>query len=430
MVENIFPYELPKNWQWSTLGDVARIFTGNSINEKIKHEKYFGKTDGLTYIATKDVGFDNQINYDTNIKIPESENFKVAPKDTALLCIEGGSAGKKMGFTNQPVCFVNKLCAFVSDDIYSKLIYFFMQTEIFLNQFNAKKHGLIGGVSIKNLAEIFIPLPPLDEQKRIVAIIESLFSKLDAAKSIVQKILDGYELRRAAILHKAFTGDLTKNFRADNGLTLDDWQEKKLGEVCQINPPKISTQNLSDDLDVSFFPMASLSEVEGKITKPQIKKLGEVKRGYTNFSEGDVVFAKITPCMENGKSAVIEKLVNDVGFGTTEFFVLRCSESLLNKFLYHLIRGKKFRDETKAVMAGAVGQLRVPKSFLTNYEINLPPLAEQKEIVRVLDSLLDKEHRTKEIAEKILSEIDLLKRTILARAFRGKFGIKATVKKI
>ena len=76
-----------------------------------------------------------------------------------------------------------------------------------------------------------IPLPPLDEQKRIVAVIESLFEKLDAAKSIVQKFLDGYELRRAAILHKAFIGELTQNFRAGSGLTLDDWQEKKLGDV-------------------------------------------------------------------------------------------------------------------------------------------------------------------------------------------------------
>ena len=162
--------------------NVAKIFTGNSINEKIKQEKYFGKTDGLTYIATKNVGFDNKIDYDTKIKIPESENFKVAPKNTTLLCIEGGSAGKKIGFTNQPVCFVNKLCAFVGNETNSKLIYFFMQTDFFLNQFNAKKHGLIGGVSIKDLSEIIFPLPPLDEQKKIVERIERLFSKLDSAK--------------------------------------------------------------------------------------------------------------------------------------------------------------------------------------------------------------------------------------------------------
>ncbi len=273
MVENIFPYELPENWQWSTLGDVARIFTGNSINEKIKHEKYFGKTDGMTYIATKDVGFDNVINYDTNIKIPESENFKVAPKDTTLLCIEGGSAGKKIGFTNQPVCFVNKLCAFVSDEIYSKLIYFFMQTEIFLNQFNAKKHGLIGGVSIKNLAEILIPLPPLDEQKRIVAIIERLFSKLDAAKSIVQKVLDGYELRRAAILHKAFTGELTKNFRAEHGLTLDDWQQKTLGDVLELSTQKINSFNEN----LKYVGLENIEKDGGKINFQSAKDVKSTK---------------------------------------------------------------------------------------------------------------------------------------------------------
>ena len=364
-------------------------------------------------------GLIKKINYDTKIKIPESENFKIAPKNTTLLCIEGGNAGKKIGFTNQPVCFVNKLCAFVGNEINSKLIYFFMQTDFFLNQINAKKHGLIGGVSVKDLSEIIFPLPPIGEQKKIVERIESLFSKLDSAKSIVQKILDGYELRRTAILHKAFTGELSKNFRAENNLSLDEWQEKTLDEVCKINPPKISTANLSDDLEVSFFPMTSLSETEGKITNPQIKFLGEVKSGYTNFSEGDVVFAKITPCMENGKSVVIEKLVNDIGYGTTEFFVLRCNKEIFNKFLYHLVRSKKFRTEAKEVMAGAVGQQRVPKKFLSDYKISLPSLAEQKEIVRVFDSLLDKEQRTKELAEKILSDIDLLKKSVLARAFRG-----------
>ena len=97
------------------------------------------------------------------------------------------------------------------------------------------------------IKKFLLPLPPLDEQKRIVAIIESLFSKLDESKSIVQKILDGYELRRAAFLHKAFTGDLTKNFRAEHGLTLDDWQEKKLGDIQKVNmaiPQKLCIINL------------------------------------------------------------------------------------------------------------------------------------------------------------------------------------------
>lgn len=85
------PYPLPDDWQWVTMKDIATLFTGNSINEKIKVEKYFGRTDGLIYIATKDIGFDNQIDYATNIRIPASDNFKIAPTNTPLLCIEGGS---------------------------------------------------------------------------------------------------------------------------------------------------------------------------------------------------------------------------------------------------------------------------------------------------------------------------------------------------
>ena len=115
------PYPLPDGWQWCRLGDIAKLFTGNSINEKIKAEKYYGRTDGLIYIATKDIGFDNQIDYATTIRIPASDNFKIAPANTPLLCIEGGSAGRKLGFTNQPVCFVNKLCAFVASGMNPKL---------------------------------------------------------------------------------------------------------------------------------------------------------------------------------------------------------------------------------------------------------------------------------------------------------------------
>ena len=408
MAENIFPYELPTNWQWSTLGDVARIFTGNSINEKIKHEKYFGKKDGLTYIATKDVGFDNRINYDTNIKIPESENFKVAPKCTTLLCIEGGSAGKKIGFTNQPVCFVNKLCAFVSDDIYSKLIYFFMQTAFFLNQFNAKKHGLIGGVSIKNLAEILIPLPPIDEQKRIVAIIESLFEKLDEAKSIVQKILDGYELRRAAILHKAFTGELTKNFRSENNLTLDDWQEKKLGDVLNLSKKK--TDSFNENL--KYVGLENIEKDSGKINFQSAKN---VKSTKNFFHSGDLLYGKLRPYLNK------HGIPNFDGVCSTDILVLNANEFSTNEFINYFFSLPTFVEYAVSNSKG-INLPRVSSKIILNAEINLPPLDEQKEIVRVLDSLLDKEQQTKEIAEKILSEIDLLKRTILARAFRGKLG--------
>ena len=413
------PYPLPNDWQWVKMKDIATLFTGNSINEKIKTEKYLDKADGLIYIATKDIGFDNQINYATNIRIPASDNFKIAPANTPLLCIEGGSAGRKLGFTNQPVCFVNKLCAFVSNKANPKLIYYFLQTQDFAEQFTAMKHGLIGGVSIKNLMAVNFPLPPLDEQQRIVALLDELFADLDEAKALVQAVVDGSELQCAAILHKAFTGELSQLWRDEHDTTLDSWQQVQLGDVCQINPPKISTRNLSDNLKVSFVPMVAVSDVRGEITVPQRKTLCEVKSGFTNFAEGDVLFAKITPCMENGKAALVDELVNHIGYGSTEFFVLRCGEKILNRFVYHLVRWQIFRNKAKSVMTGAVGQQRVPKRFLTSYQLNLPPLEEQKEIVRLLDDLLDREQRTKEIAGKILERVELLKKSVSTRVFHG-----------
>lgn len=412
---------LPDNWRLTTLGEVAKIFTGNSINEKIKSEKYAGKTDGIVYVSTKDIGFDGKINYDTNVKIPEYEGFKIAPSNTSLLCIEGGSSGRKIGFTNQRVCFVNKLCAFITNEINSKVMYYFLQTPDFIAQFNSRKHGLIGGVTVSDLSKVQIPLPPLPEQKRIVARLDGLFAKLDAAREILQAILAGGELRRSAILHRAFTGELTESWREENGLSLSAWQECKLGEICRINPPKISS-SLPDTSDVSFIPMTAVSEIHGAITKPQIRQLSEVKQGFTNFTEGDVIFAKITPCMENGKSAVVGELVNGMGFGSTEFYVIRCGGNVVNKFVYHLVRSKKFRTEAKSVMAGAVGQQRVPKSFLENYRLNLPPLSEQEEIARIVGGLLAKETAAMAVVENALAEIATLKRTILTRAFRGELG--------
>ena len=126
--------------------------------------------------------------------------------------------------------------------------------------------------------------------------------------------------------------------------------------------------------------------------------------------------------MENGKSAIIGKLVNNIGYGTTEFYVLRCSNLLNNRYLHYILRDTIFRKKAKSVMTGSVGQQRVPKSFLENYQIPLPPLSEQKEIVRILDTLLAKSDKAKELAENSLENIETLKKTILAKAFRGLLG--------
>jgi type I restriction enzyme S subunit len=121
MVSVVEPYELPEGWKWDLAKNLAEIYTGNSINEKVKQEKYLGQTEGLNFIATKDIDFDGTIKYENGVKINDHEKFKIAPKNTPLLCIEGGSAGRKLGFSVEDVCFGNKLCAFVCKNINPKL---------------------------------------------------------------------------------------------------------------------------------------------------------------------------------------------------------------------------------------------------------------------------------------------------------------------
>lgn len=267
-----------------------------------------------------------------------------------------------------------------------------------------------------------IPLPPLSEQQRIVERIEELLAKLDEAKERLQEVADSFAVRKAAILHKAFTGELTKQWRLENGVSDESWEDKLLGDVCTVNPKKIDAKNLDDNLEVSFVPMAAVSDVLGEIVNHEVKNLQDVRTGFTNFSKGDVIFAKITPCMENGKSAIVGPLVNDIGYGSTEFYVLRCKEELNNKYLYHMVRNTTFRAEAKAVMTGVVGQQRVPKTFLQEYQLLLPTLSEQHEIVRLIDDLLARERAAQQAAEQALASIDLMKKSILARAFRGELG--------
>lgn len=397
--------------QIKQLGDVAEYINGRAF-KPIEWEK-----EGLPIIRIQNLTNSNNIVNRTT----KSYEEKYFIKNGDLLFAWSASLGAYIwnggdAWLNQHIFKI-----IPNADISKKYLYYFLLQVI--DELYSKTHGSgMVHITLKPFKSTPIPVPSLDVQKRIVESIESLFAKLDEGKENLQNVLDGFETRKAAILHKAFTGELTANWRKQHGVSMDSWEEKRLGKVCKINPSKINTKNLSDDLEVSFFPMASLSEITGEIVGPEIRTLGKVKNGFTNFSEGDVVFAKITPCMENGKSAIIGKLINDIGYGTTEFYVLRCGEELSNKYLHHIVRSKKFRDEAKQNMTGAVGQQRVPKKYMEDYTLNLPTFSEQTEIVRIIDDLLAKEQQAKELAENALAKIDLIKKAILARAFSGELG--------
>ena len=158
----------------------------------------------------------------------------------------------------------------------------------------------------------------------------------------------------------------------------------KLCEVCDVNPRLPRTHGLLDDDEVSFVPMAAVSEVSGSIESASVRRFADVKKGYTSFADGDVLFAKITPCMENGKAALAHGLAGGRGFGPTEFHVLRGGESVLPEWLYYFVRRESFRREAKRTFTGTAGQQRVPAAFLENAAIPVPSLTEQRRTIDLL----------------------------------------------
>ena len=163
--------------------------------------------------------------------------------------------------------------------------------------------------------------------------------------------------------------------------------KKKLGECAIIYSKKSSDKRLHDELEVSFIPMMAVGE-NGQINVSEIKKFADVKNGFTYFSEGDVLFAKITPCMENGKGAIASNLCNGIGFGSTEFHVIRPIENITtSEWIYVLTTLQKFRLSAEANMTGSAGQKRVPASFLQDYSFYLPPIELQKQFSRVFKHL-------------------------------------------
>lgn len=419
------PYEVPENWVWVRLGSLAdvkggkRLPKGTTFSENITKHPYIRVTDfnaigvsleGLKYID-EDV-YEKISRYTiSSDDIYVSIAGSIGKVGIIPSCIDGANLTENAAkITNIKGINQKYLCLFLK----SEFAQYQMQSATIATT-QAK-------LALFRIESLTFPLPPLSEQQRIVERIEELFAKLDEAKERLHEVADSFAVRKAAILHKAFTGELTKQWRLENGVSDESWEEKLLGDVCTVNPKKIDAKNLDDNLEVSFVPMAAVSDVLGEIVNHEVKNLQDVRTGFTNFSKGDVIFAKITPCMENGKSAIVGPLVNDIGYGSTEFYVLRCKEELNNKYLYHMVRNTTFRAEAKAVMTGAVGQQRVPKTFLQEYQLLLPTLPEQHEIVRLIDDLLARERAAQQAAEQALASIDLMKKSILARAFRGELG--------
>ncbi|MEK9133058.1 MAG: N-6 DNA methylase, partial [Patescibacteria group bacterium] len=257
------------------------------------------------------------------------------------------------------------------------------KTKKFLDYVNEKASGGVRmDFKIGYMQEWQIPLPPLEIQNEIVG-------KIERQKQIVE----GAEKLNAI---REIDFDLFKSFDL-----------KHIEEFAELNPRK--DIRLKEDAMISFVPMEAVDDIAGTILNSQQRQLKEVNKGYTYFRNGDIIFAKITPCMENGKSAVAENLINETGFGSTEFHVIRAlMDKALPKYIYYILRTKHFRELAKEKMTGASGHKRVPESFLREFKWPLPPLEIQRQIVEKLDrqmQALNGVRLLKSEAEKRIEEI-------------------------
>lgn len=399
------PYLIPENWCWTTVDKVATIITGGTPSKK--NPGYYG--DVFPFFKPTDLDAGRHVIKASEYLSESGKNIaRIIPQEsTAVCCI--GSIGKSgylevEGTTNQQInSAIPKF-----NPLY---LFYFMNTDNFVNQLWSKSSATT--ISIVNKAKMescYFPLAPLDEQHRIVSRIESLFAKLDEAKEKVQAVVDGFELRKSAILHKAFTGELTERWRKEHGRSDADWHVARFDEVAEIK------SNLVDPADYQDFPHIAPDNIEKKtgilLEYHTIAEDG-VKSGKHLFHAGQILYSKIRPYL----SKVI--IVNFDGLCSADMYPVNAKENA--RYLWYYLLSDEFLEQ--ASNAGSRSVLpKINQKELSKVMVRITSLEEQQAIAIILDDIFKNEQQAKSAAEAVLAQIDTMKKAILARAFRGELG--------
>lgn len=419
------PFDIPDDWYWSNLGNCCEMYTGNSISETVKKTKYAGLKEGYDYIATKDVTFEHTIEYDNGVRIPVDDDFRIAYNGSVLMCIEGGSAGRKIGILDRDVCFGNKLCTFNSKEIVNRYIYYYLQSHEFKAFFMDNMSGIIGGVSIKKLKELPIPVPTVSEQKAIVAKIEELLPYVDRYAEAYEK-LEQFNAKfpedmKKSILQFAIQGKLVEQ-RPEEGTAEELYQQIQDEKQKLIKEGKIKKEK----------PLAEITEDEIPFEIPEswkwvrLPEVGELARGKSkhrprndnclyegggypfiqtgNVAQTDFKISKwTTEYNEKGlaQSRLWEKgtlcltIAANIGDVAILDFDACFPDSVVgfnaykpicdNKFfLYGLMCYKTILDK----MSHSTAQKNINLDILSNVAFPLPPIKEQMRIVDKIEELL------------------------------------------
>lgn len=424
------PFDIPDSWVWSTLGYCCEMYTGNSISESVKKAKYTGISDGLDYIATKDVTFSNAIIYDNGVRIPIGEGFKVAKSGAILMCIEGGSAGRKIGIIDRDVCFGNKLCMFNSDLIANQYIFFFLQSYEFKQFFSGNMSGIIGGVSIKKLKDLPIPIPPITEQLRIVEKIKTLLPYVDRytdAYSKLEQFNNSFPNdMRKAILQYAVQGKLVEQ-NAEDGTgdelyNMVQAEKQKLIREGKISKekalPPISEEDIPFDIPDSWKWVYLLDVVEEKPTNGFSQKGVDYQTSVRNLTltattsgyfkadafkyvdiqleadskywlkKGDLLIQRSNSRELVGTSCIYTG--EDNAFIYPDLMMkLRVMNNVDVKYVDYVLKSPLTRSYFSKNASGTSESMpKINQGIVSATLVPLPPLAEQKRIVAKIEELL------------------------------------------
>lgn len=410
------PYKIPNNWCWVRLDFLLKeICNGTTIKQNKE-----GKTARVTRIESlqnNTIDF-NRIGNIVNESLIKDKDWYIEGDIIVSHINSIEHVGKSAVITRDMLPLVhgmNLLRLRLNNICNSQFFQLYTRTTDYKKSIVNRVNRAVNQVSInqKQLCSLEIPITNLKEQQRIVNRIESLFAKIDRAKELIENTLAQFEQNKMAILHKAFTGELTAKWRKENNIDLSSWEKIKLGKVLLPMQTKKPTGQ--------FFRYIDIDAIDNKRQIVKAPKLILTEKAPSRASRGvetgNILFSMVRPYLKN--IAQIDSDLSDC-IASTGFYVCRCKPELNSRFLYYLFIFDKTIDYLMQFMKGD-NSPSIRKDDLLNMKIDLPTIEEQQEIVNILDNLLAKYNKIKNL-EQQLEKIELLKKAILAKAFRGELG--------
>ena len=416
-----WPYKLPENWCWTNWGECGEFVAGSGFKNEYQgftnYDIPFYKVSSLK--TANETGYLCDNTNTVNETVRKKLKAALIPANSLLFAKIGEAIRlNRRAINTVPCCVDNNMMAFIP--IICQLKYAFYWSKG-IDLYDFTNATTVPAIRKTDLEKISFPLAPLAEQQRIVDRIESLFTKLDEAKEKAQAVLDSFETRKAAILHKAFTGELTAKWREEHGVGMDSWRWiplKKSGSWYGGGTPSMSRSE--------YWENGTLLWVTAKDMKSDLIEdtlMHTNMFGVENSSANYIAQPAVLFVMRSG----ILRRTFPVCMVKKPFTVNQDIKALVptdNIDLEYLFWGCKANEKRilESCMKNGTTVESINSAALRDFEIPIAGSNEQIEIVRILDAFFAKEQQTKEAAEKVLDQIELMKKSILARAFRGELG--------